>query len=181
VVGSHSDSSDSCTLFSLDSPRHAGHMQGVLLHSLALVFTGYLQDMSAVLPSNPSTCACTPPLGYTYTCSMAVYSVWLVQSLSLRQCPFGLILCMLLYTWKFWRPLNLAIWREIAWINIWWVRPFGEFKIWRLAQYQIESYDIITRATYTCSHISLVAARLQKMETYEVDSCVHGHRVFRGI
>lgn len=51
VVGSHSDSSDSCTLFSLDSPRHAGHMQGVLLHSLALVFTGYLQDMSAVLPA----------------------------------------------------------------------------------------------------------------------------------
>jgi len=28
---------------------------------------------------------------------------------------------------------------------------------------------------------SLVAARLQKMETYEVDSCVHGHHVFRGI
>ena len=121
VVGSHSDSSDSCTLFSLDSPRHAGHMQGVLLHSLALVFTGYLQDMSAVLPSNPSTLACTPPLGCTiHVAWQCMLYGWCSPSV-LRQRPFGLILCMLLYTWKFWRPLNLAIWREIAWINIWWI------------------------------------------------------------
>jgi len=48
-------------------------------------------------------------------------------------------------------------------------------------QDQIENYDIITHATYAYSHFSLVAARLQKMETYEVDSCVHGHNVFQGI
>jgi len=34
---------------------------------------------------------------------------------------------------------------------------------------------------YAYSHFSLVAARSQKMETYEVDSCVCGHHVFRGI
>ena len=43
VVGSLSDSTDSCTLFSPDSPRHTGHMQGDLLYSLALVFAGYLR------------------------------------------------------------------------------------------------------------------------------------------
>ena len=34
--------------------------------------------------------------------------------------------------------------------------------------------------TYAYSHCSLVADRSQ-METYEVDSCVCGHRVFRGV
>jgi len=46
---------------------------------------------------------------------------------------------------------------------------------------ETESYDIITCIAYAYSHFSLVAARLQKMEVYEVDSCVHGHHVFRGI
>ena len=46
---------------------------------------------------------------------------------------------------------------------------------------QIESYDVITRTEYAYSHFSLVTARSQKMETYEVDSCVHGHHVFWGI
>ena len=39
--------------------------------------------------------------------------------------------------------------------------------------------DIIMRAKYAYSHFSLVAARLQKIETYEVDSWVHGHHVFQ--
>jgi len=38
----------------------------------------------------------------------------------------------------------------------------------------IESYD-----GYAYLHFSLVATRSQKMETYEVDSCVHGHHVCR--
>ena len=33
---------------------------------------------------------------------------------------------------------------------------------------------------FDSSRFSLVAARSQEMETYEVDSCVHGHRVFQG-
>ena len=39
--------------------------------------------------------------------------------------------------------------------------------------------DIIMRAKYAYSHFSLVAARLQKIETYEVDSCIRGHHVFQ--
>ena len=42
---------------------------------------------------------------------------------------------------------------------------------------QIESYDIIMSAAYVYSHFSLVAAGLQKMETYEVDNCVHSHHL----
>jgi len=45
---------------------------------------------------------------------------------------------------------------------------------------QIENYDVITRTAYAYSHFSLTA-RSQKMETYEVDRCVHGHHAFRGI
>jgi len=33
--------------------------------------------------------------------------------------------------------------------------------------------------TYAYSHFSLVAARSQKTETYEVDSCIRGHHVFQ--
>ena len=39
--------------------------------------------------------------------------------------------------------------------------------------------DVIMRAKYAYSHFSLVAARLQKIETYEVDSCIRGHHVFQ--
>ena len=46
---------------------------------------------------------------------------------------------------------------------------------------QIESYDVITRDVYAYSHFGLVTARSQEMETYEVDSCVCGHHVYRGI
>ena len=41
--------------------------------------------------------------------------------------------------------------------------------------------DVIMHATYAYSHFSLVAARSQKMEMYEADSCVFGHHVFRGV
>ena len=37
------------------------------------------------------------------------------------------------------------------------------------------------RVVYAYSCFSLVTARSQKMETYEVNSCVHGHHIFRGI
>ena len=50
---------------------------------------------------------------------------------------------------------------------------------------QIESYGIIMHTT--CVYVftlvlqsSCYHARLQKMETYEVDRCVHGHHVFQG-
>ena len=39
--------------------------------------------------------------------------------------------------------------------------------------------DVITHVAYMYSHFSLVAARSQKIETYEVDSCVRGHHVFQ--
>jgi len=55
---------------------------------------------------------------------------------------------------------------------------FDKFEIGYLHD-QIESYDIIECTTYTYLHFSLVAARSQKMETYEVESCVHGHHVRR--
>jgi len=55
----------------------------------------------------------------------------------------------------------------------------SKFKIWRFA-WSNRSYDVITRTTYAYvySHFSLVTARSQM---YEVDSCVRGHHVFRGI
>ena len=47
----------------------------------------------------------------------------------------------------------------------------------------MESYDVVDHARlvyymYVYSHFSLVTARSQTMETYEVDSCVYGHHVF---
>ena len=53
---------------------------------------------------------------------------------------------------------------------------FDEFKI-GYSPDQIERHDIIECTAYTYSHFSLVAARSQKMEMYEVESCVHGHHV----
>ena len=57
---------------------------------------------------------------------------------------------------------------------------FDEFKI-GYSPDQIERHDIIECTAYTYSHFSLVAARSQKMEMYEVGSCVHGHHVFQGL
>ena len=53
----------------------------------------------------------------------------------------------------------------------------ANFKLWQFTR----PNDVITHAVNANSHFSLDAARSQKMEMYEVDSCVRGHHVFRGI
>ena len=65
---------------------------------------------------------------------------------------------------------ELAKWPEIAWINVWRISNLVIHTI--DSNIQIESYDVITCATYAYSHFSLVTARSQRIETYEVDSCV---------
>jgi len=70
-------------------------MQGDLLRSLTLVFAGYLQNMSTVLP------AIRTHVHAPHHWDIRIHVAWqcmlygLCGPSALRQCPFGLILCEL--------------------------------------------------------------------------------------